>query len=289
MHEHLDADELATLHSSVALNESQIVKGEIVGKAIYMTSPYNPDLIDRIRTLKPRVGKWDALKKRWSFPLDRLDDIKAMFKAVYGEDGFAKSAMATVVVDLDKARTSGIEIISKGKSIWFMGKSLARTFRVDRAPRVDSDVIVHQGGFVSTGSANLPEVAAKLGTIITVSNVPLELLLKAVGSRGREMGVDIKNIDQPNGAPALSTQNVAAAPSSTSSTGTSSVTSSSDAGGQSSSAPAVPITYDMADKSTKMAYLSMQLMVKALATRAAQLPDDVVNGLLAQAGLKRAK
>lgn len=290
MNEQFSADELADIHASMALHEAMIVKGEIVGDKVYMESPYNPDLVDRIR--KAKMGQWSGAKKRWVFPVSRLDKVKELYKEVYGEDGFSEAVKAVAEIDIDTARAAGMPIESKSKAIWFMGKQLARTFSKDKKPRVDKDVTVVSGGFTSGGSENIPEVEAQPGTVVIVNDLPMDALVPLLTAKGDSAGVKVITTSAPNGMPVSAPQ--ASATGTTNKTSGGGVTSSGGTSGSAAgSAPQAtaktgPITFDeLTDVSAKTKYIQTELMIKALATRMAQLPADAVDPMLANYGLKR--
>jgi len=300
MNEQFNADELAEIYASMALHEAKTVEGEVVGERVYMKSPFNPDLVDRLRQLK--LGFWDGTNKRWVFPANRLDEVKALYKEFYGEDGFTEAVKATVEIDIDAARAAGIPINAKSKSLWFMGIQLVRTFGAGKKPRKDKSVKVLSGGFVTGGSANMPEVEVEPGTKIVVSDVPMDPLVQLLAGKGDSAGVTVVGSTAPNGMPAAApTQNSTKTPSKAGAAAelgkhiASAVASGKtvSANGQISSGPAQldgGITFnDLTDLDARTKYLQMELMIKAMATRAAQLPDDVVDDLLANVGLKRKK
>lgn len=274
-------DEWANVHASMALHEAQVVTAEVVGSKVLVESPYNPELVARINKFQPPMGYWRAAKKRWEFPADRLDEVKALYKDVYGEDGFTEVPRTVVRVDMDKAKAAGAPFSRENKSLWFLGKQLARTFGT-KAPRTDKDVTVITGGFTNGGTGNMPTVEVEPGTVLLIDNIPQEPLFQLLAKLGPDSGFAVAGptgAGSASAAPAASTAPAPAPPGSGAS-----LADATGASAQPAAAAPVPSFTDLSG-AQKARHAEIALMTKALAFRASQLPKELVEKRLASIGL----
>ena len=191
MQENYTADELADIHSSMVLNEAQTVTHEIRDGKLYMKSPYNPELVDKINAFTPKLGKWHGKTKEWEFALDKQDTVKDLYNDIYGENGFDEVQKVVIQLDVDKATKAGAALGQANKSLWFLGKQLARTFGAGKKPKADKDVTVVSGGFTTGGSGNLPTVETDPGTVLVINDIPQDGITKLMIGLGADSGITI--------------------------------------------------------------------------------------------------
>lgn len=293
MQEHYTAAELADIHSSMVMNEAQAVTYDIRDGKLYMKSPYNPALVERINGFTPKLGKWHGKTKEWEFPLDKQDTVKDLYNEIYGENGFAEVSKVVIKLDVDKAKKAGAALGQANKSLWFMGKQLARTFGAGKAPKADKDVSVITGGFSTGGSGNLPTVEVDPGTVLVINDVPQDGITKLMIGLGADSGIEIMDA----GAVAASTVGAQPMPGQLGQLIQNQITqvrsSAAPAGSgadladrQAAQGANTPQTLAELQGVSKLRYVELEALLKGISLRASQLPKELAEEKLASIGLK---
>jgi hypothetical protein len=278
--------ELAEIHSQMAMCEAQAVISEVKDGKIYMRSPYNPALVQLINNTTPKIGKWSKAIGQWIFPVDKEDEVRAIYKKVFGEDGFASTSKVIVSVDVTRAKAAGIPFEKSNKSIWFLGRQIAVTWDFKTTPKPSKGVTVVEGGFIAGGTNSKPTSDFLPNTKFVVDEVPEDLFdalldMTTSGDHGLKVIGSVPSATMQSAASANST-------SSTSSSGGSATTTSPNQAqpAQSVAAKATEPTYADLPKSGKIKVMAAQSLIKAMALRASQLPKDQAEIILGRVGLK---
>jgi hypothetical protein len=128
---------------------------------IYASTPYSVDFVKEAKKLN---GSWVASSKEWAFDLRDVDKVREICRKIYGTDGLSiVGNLVTVRVYLDKIKT-GYELF---------GRTICRRSSRDSDVRLDSSVVIIEGGFPDVGgSAKYPDCDPYKGTILEVRDVP---------------------------------------------------------------------------------------------------------------------
>lgn len=139
-------------------------KIETVGTAAYITTPYNPDFVARVKALS---GHWDASSRRWKVKAQAVDAVRAAMMEIYGEsDQPSTDERVTVIVRVAK------EIETYTAPVTLFGKVVAAAYGRDTGARVGSDAAFSKGAPTSGGSARNWATVIPAGCEIEIYNVP---------------------------------------------------------------------------------------------------------------------
>ena len=127
-------------------------------------SPYNGAFVRGARAL---AGQWDADARHWVFPAECIEDVRALLRRVYGEDGAAEIERVRVRVhytdDLD-AGDNGTVVVG--------GRVIARAFGRDSGAKLGEDIVLRQGGFSSGGSRKNWRIVVRDNTVFDILRLP---------------------------------------------------------------------------------------------------------------------
>ena len=114
------------------------------GKA-YISAPYNPDFVARIKAMGAR---WEASSRCWVVREDAIDAARAAMMAIYGENDETPAAeRVTLIVHA----VDGADAL-RG-AITLAGKTIAKAFGRDSGAKIGDDVAFITGAPYSAGSA----------------------------------------------------------------------------------------------------------------------------------------
>jgi hypothetical protein len=128
-------------------------------------SPYSKRFVDFAHM---RNAKWSDSEKCWMFdPRDEFA-VRSALIDIYGTDDYSSCEKVDVRVKMDEVKCT--------KSLFMLGRELARRKYRDYYVDLGEGVAVIQGGFPdSGGSARYPELNPEEGTILEVRGVPKSL------------------------------------------------------------------------------------------------------------------
>lgn len=168
--------------------EKVIVKIEIGGFKVI--TPYNAHFVTRARDIG---GKWDG--EAWIIPKIMEAPLKETLLDIYGQDGFTKTELLNVSIDLDKAGDFYHE-----QSIEMFGLTLARRAYRDGSVKLGDGVYVIKGTFPSRGgSSKNPSLSLNQGSgmILQVQKVPKTKVEEAMLEYPEAITVIEENNDEP--------------------------------------------------------------------------------------------
>lgn len=148
----------------------------LAGNRIAVESPYCRQMIAAAKRVG---GRWDPEAGEagaWLFPVEALEQVRALLVEAYGEDDRpAPKVRLRVVVPVEYSPewpawraidTGGALTIEIG------GRQCARARTRDGGATVGVDVIVLEGRFRSGGSIRNPSCGAKAGTVFDILRLP---------------------------------------------------------------------------------------------------------------------
>lgn len=131
---------------------------------IIVSSPYDKGFVNAARQLG---GKWDGTAKTWEFDVRYETQVREILRSVYGTDGLTPTATVALRIVLD-------ELAEGGDELRVAGRTVAKKFSRDAAPRLGDGCAVIAGKFKEHGgSRNSPRLTWSDGTIVEVLDVPL--------------------------------------------------------------------------------------------------------------------
>ena len=138
---------------------------------IYVSSPYNKELIDKVKMIG---GRWHSASKSWKFDIRDEDDVRDIYELVYGEYD-RPVQKCTVRYFIDKGEE---EYQSKG-SIFMFGREIARAYGRDSGAELGRGIklvgcIAKSGGSVKNWSTDI--YAEKDGAYIEIKDVPVNMV-----------------------------------------------------------------------------------------------------------------
>ena len=142
--------------------------------SLKLTSPYHPDLPQRLRALG---GKWDSAARAWYFPPDLSHELRQLCLEVFGIDPLAESPADLVdvrfVFEYDNFHEANRD------AFWLFGREIVRRPSRDSAVRPGEGVSIISGGFDKRGgSARNPALGMpEAGTVLLIRGVPRALAL----------------------------------------------------------------------------------------------------------------
>lgn len=140
------------------------IKIENEGTAAYITSPYNPDFVQRVKALG---GRWDASRKQWKISVNAVDAAREIMSEIYGETDVAP-AVETVTLIVNSVEQAE----ELHGSITLAGKTIAAASGRDSGARIGEDVAFRVGAPESSGSVKNWRTRIPEGCTIEVYNVP---------------------------------------------------------------------------------------------------------------------
>lgn len=132
-------------------------------RRIAVTSPYNAEWT---RQAKDLAGRWSPDARAWVFPSEQLEAVRALLRAVYGQDDRPTATVRLRVTFLDAMDSGG-----RGEVV-VAGRQIARAFGRDSGARLGEDVVVLAGGFGSGGSIKNWRITWRDGTVFDLLRLP---------------------------------------------------------------------------------------------------------------------
>lgn len=152
----------------------QVSTGEIRDR-VSVSCPFNPEFVAEAHKLN---GKWyDGIKPAWRFDPRDETRIHEICKKIYGTDGQGPVVTMDIQIHLDRYHTNEAQLFTCGRQVaWRPGR--------DASVRLGNDVVIVAGGFNSSGgSAKYPTLSPKLGTVLEIRDVPMELAEKEIDGK----------------------------------------------------------------------------------------------------------
>lgn len=146
---------------------------EVVDSNAYITSPYNPDFVTRVKALG---GKWEASSKRWRVSSQSVDAVRAAMLDIYGQSDEPTAETVTVVVRF------AVRDYAVRSPYTLFGRVLASAYGRDSGARVGDDVAFIQGKPSSGGSVKSWCTCIPENAVIEIYNVPKDYALRCIDS-----------------------------------------------------------------------------------------------------------
>lgn len=129
-------------------------------------TPYNADFVKAIK--KIGGSKWNG--SSWEVPVTSVEDVREIMMQVYGQTDISETSYYMI-----KLETTG-EISELRKGITIFGRTIATAFGRDSRVRIGNDVSFLKGEPISEGSSKNWYTTVPKGCIISIHNVPDNLL-----------------------------------------------------------------------------------------------------------------
>lgn len=158
----------------------------VVANSVAVSSPYHPDFAPKARKLG---GRWQPTTKTWSFDVRDEGRVRALLRAVFGDDGSAP--VETLTVRCGSGPLEGRQGTfggSRPMSWWLAGREVARAYGRDSGAKLGDGVIVLKGSFSSGGSVKNPGCYFSEDLQVEVRDVPKD---KAVEIHAASHGVTL--------------------------------------------------------------------------------------------------
>lgn len=131
----------------------------------YISSPYNPEFVARIKNLG---GRWDAASHAWKISEQALEDARQIMRDTYGEtDQPTTEPTVTLRVEITE------DIWELRSPIVIAGRIVASASGRDSGARAGEDVAFIEGKPQSGGSAKNWRTCIDAGSIIKIFNAPV--------------------------------------------------------------------------------------------------------------------
>lgn len=130
---------------------------------IVVVTPYNSGFVGRCRQLN---GKWDATRKRWSFPIALKPDVLKALERHYGYVADTDQKRMTVTVTVNDELSEGCD------SVKFGPYELARAWGRDSGAKPGNDVALIEGRIGSGGSRKNWTAYVDAGAVFKITDVP---------------------------------------------------------------------------------------------------------------------
>lgn len=160
---------------------------EIKDGQAYLTTPYNPVYVQRIKQLGAR---WDASSKRWRINEQSIYAARKIMREVYGEDDQKHGEKVTVIATFDKTQSALCS------AYCLLGKIIAQAYGRDTGAKVGPDAAFVEGAPLSGGSVKNWETIIPKGSVVEIYNVPrsfAEQEIERSESENNEISFEIKN------------------------------------------------------------------------------------------------
>jgi len=138
---------------------------EIKDDQAYLTTPYNPVYVQRIKQIGAR---WDASSKRWRINAQSVDVARKIMREIYGEDDQEQNEKVTVIA------TFAAERSALCSAYCLLGKVIARAYGRDSGAQVGPDAAFAAGAPQSGGSVKNWRTVIPAGSVVEIYNVPLQ-------------------------------------------------------------------------------------------------------------------
>lgn len=140
-------------------------KIDVVDNAAYITTPYNPEFVGRIKAMG---GKWDASGKRWKVNAQSVDVVREAMLDVYGQNDLpgTEGELVTVVVTTQDYQ------YADHCAYTLFGKTIATAWGRDSGARVGEDVAFIEGKPGSGGSVKNWKTVIPSDSRFEIYNVP---------------------------------------------------------------------------------------------------------------------
>lgn len=137
---------------------------EIKDGQAYLTTPYNPVYVQRIKQVGAR---WDASSKCWCINDQSVDVARKIMREVYGEDDQNQGEKVTVIA------TFSADQSALRSDYCLLGKVIARAYGRDTGARVGAGVAFAEGAPQSGGSVKNWRTVIPAGSVVEIYDVPL--------------------------------------------------------------------------------------------------------------------
>lgn len=137
---------------------------EIKDGQAYLTTPYNPVYVQRI---KQAGARWDVSSKRWCINDQSVDVARKIMREVYGEDDQNQGEKVTVIA------TFSADQSALRSDYCLLGKVIARAYGRDTGARVGADVAFAAGAPQSGGSVKNWRTVIPAGSVVEIYDIPL--------------------------------------------------------------------------------------------------------------------
>lgn len=166
---------------------------KIDGDRAVLTAPYHPDFPTQAKQIG---GRWDTVRKTWTFDARDVDRLRAICRDVYGKDD-SPADLVTVRIryaipnphanpEQSWTRLLTQSELSETDAWWMFGRQLARQRTRDSEPALGAGVVVVQGKITGGGSAKYPRLYASDDLLLEIRDVPRAAVEKWRGAEGSE-------------------------------------------------------------------------------------------------------
>lgn len=149
-------------------------------------TPYNPDFVSKIKGVGG--AKWNGTEKCWNIPAEAIEVARTIMTDVYGYND--ESTNETVSLKL----TFKYRYCKDRTDVVMFGKILSHAYGRDSGAKVGDDVAYICGGATSGGSAHNWQSIVKEDSVVTLSNVNINVYEREKDSYDEYITVEV--IDQ---------------------------------------------------------------------------------------------
>lgn len=160
---------------------------EIKDDQAYLTTPYNPTYVQRIKQIGAR---WDTSSKQWRINAQSIDVARKIMREVYGEDDQQQGEKVTVIATFREEQSALCS------AYYLLGKPIARAYGRDSGAQVGLDAAFTAGAPRSGGSVKNWRTVIPAGSVVEIYNVPrsfAEQEIERNESENSEISLKIKN------------------------------------------------------------------------------------------------
>ena len=151
------------------------------GELVCVRAHYHPEFPGHARLLD---GRWTG--EVWSFPLARENEVRALCRRTYGDDGSCPSELVCLRVEVT-VPCSGGPFEQLGTGLYLGGREIARAHPVGRRARTGKGVTFLRMAPARAGSAEYPLMIIPHGAVFEVEELSpgaAEMLRAQVGDYG---------------------------------------------------------------------------------------------------------
>lgn len=157
---------------------------EIKDGQAYLTTPYNPVYVQRIKQLGAR---WDASSKRWRINEQSVDAARKIMREIYGGDDQWQDEKVTVIATFSETQSALLN------AYYLFGKVIAQAFGRNTGAQVGPEAAFVEGAPRSGGSVKNWKTIIPEGSIVEIYNVPLQFAKQEIErSKLRDDGISFE-------------------------------------------------------------------------------------------------
>lgn len=157
---------------------------EIKDGQAYLTTPYNPVYVQRIKQLGAR---WDASSKRWRINAQSVDAARKIMREIYGEDDQKQDEKVTVIATFSETQSALCN------SYCLFGKTIARAYGRDTGAQVGEEAAFIERAPRSGGSIKNWETVIPAGSVVEIYNVPRKFVEQEIESnKSQDNGISFE-------------------------------------------------------------------------------------------------